>query len=108
MSPWDPPMAHYPDGSTAIVDYDPGYTPPYTWPIIGPIMILMCLFSVNLLILPPTAFVVAAKQFLMAIRLNNVLKVGQKLYVWTAWSIGVLCILYLLFWGRYIADWFLD
>ena len=81
LSAWNPPPYRQSDGNIGIVDYDPAYTPPAVWPVIGPAMYAMCWFSVSLIYFPPTAPVVSIAMAVLAIRLRHLLTTRQSLFV---------------------------
>ena len=108
LSSWDPPVSQFSDGTLGIGDYDPKYTLPAVWPVIGPIMYYMCWLSIGLIIFPPTGPVVSIAYFVLAIRLRHVLTVRQSLLVWIAWAIGLPPVLYMIFWGGPVFEWIAD
>jgi hypothetical protein len=108
LSPWNPPPFHFDDGNVGIGDYDPKYTRPAVWPVIGPVMYVMSWAGVGLMIFPPIAPVVSIAVFVLAIRLRHVLTKWQSRFVWASWTIGLVPVLYLLFWGLKVFDWIAD
>lgn len=108
LSTWNPPVSIFNDGTTGIHDYDPKFTPPATWPTIGPIMYEMCWLSIYLLLFPPVAPVVSIALLTLAIRLRNVLSRRQKLVALLAWSVGSLPLLCMIFWGGHVLEWIAD
>jgi hypothetical protein len=59
LAGWNPPVSQDDTGKTWKADYDPKFTPPATWPIVGPAMYAMSYFSPILVVCPPTAPLVA-------------------------------------------------
>lgn len=108
ISPWDPPPGHFPDGRVEVVDYDPGYTPPGTWPIAGDILILMTVCSVGLIVIPPTAPIVSIALLAMAIRLRRSLTRSQAICVGAIWLLGTIPTIYMVVWGWKVWDWAFD
>jgi hypothetical protein len=108
LSGWNPPISCDEDGRTWISDYDPKFTPPATWPIIGPVMDLMCCCSMVLTFIPPTAEIVTVALPVMAIRLRNTLTLRQSICAWTVWAAGAVPTLYMVVWGRKVFEWLLD
>jgi hypothetical protein len=108
LSTWNPPPFHHTDGTIGIVDYDPVFTRPAVWPVIGPIMYVMSWLSFSLMFIPPTAPVVSIAIFVLAIRLRHVLTSWQSLCVWAAWAIGIVPVLYMLWWGGKVLQWIGD
>jgi hypothetical protein len=108
LSGWDPPLSQFSNGTFGISDYDPKNTPPAIWPVIGPIMYIMCYLSIGLIIFPPTGPVVSIACFALAIRLRQVLTMQQSLIVWIAWAIGLPSLLYMIFWGGPVFEWIAD
>ena len=108
LSPWNPPQFHFQDGTIGVRDYDPKFTRPGVWPVIGPIMLVMTWLSIGLMILPPTAPVVAIALLVLAIRLRRVLTKRQSIFVWSSWAIGLGPVLYLVLWGGKVFEWIVD
>lgn len=108
LSNWDPPPSQLSDGTVGVYDYDPKSTPPAVWPIIGPLLYVMCWLSFALVIFPPTGPIVSIACFVLAIRLRHVLTTRQNLVVWIAWGLGLPPLLYLIFWGGHVLEWIAD
>lgn len=108
LTGWNPPPFLERDGTFGIGDYDPKFTRPGVWPVIGPIMLTMTLFSLALLYVPPLAPIVAVCILVSAIRLRHVLTVRQSLSVWTLWLFGLLPIAYMYYWGGKVIEWLMD
>jgi hypothetical protein len=89
MSPWNPPPFQFSDGTIGISDYDPKFTRPVVWPVIGPVMYVMSRLSMLLMIFPPTAPAVTIAAFVLASRLWPVLTKQQLLFVSTSWVISL-------------------
>lgn len=107
-STWNPPPFHYSDGTIGISDYDPKFTRPAIWPVIGPVMFVMCWLSGSLMIIPPTAPVVSIAVVVLATRLRHVLTMWQSLFVWVSWAMGLVPVLYLVLWGGKVLEWIAD
>ena len=106
---WDPPLFHYRDGTIGISDYDPKFTKPGIWPVVGPIWIMLSfLLSIGLMIFPPVAPVIAVTVPLLAFRLRHVLTSRQKFYAWSLWLIGLPPVLYMICWGVRVLEWIAD
>lgn len=108
LSTWNPPVSRFSDGRIGIYDYDPKYTPPAVWPVIGPIMYIMCWLSGSLIFFPPTSLIVSIASFNLAVRLRHVLTERQMLVAWMTWVIGILPTLYMFFWGGHVIEWIAD
>jgi hypothetical protein len=108
LSAWNPPVSSYSDGRTGVGDYDPKWTPPAIWPVIGPAFYTMCIAGIGLMILPPTAPALVVLSALMAMRFRRVLTASQKHLVCSLWVVGSLPTLYLLVWGLKVLEWIAD
>ena len=101
---WNPPVSQDETGRTWKADYDPKYTPPATWPIIGLTMYTMCWVSTMVVACPPIAPLVAMFTLFLLWRTS----VGRTKLLITGWAMGCLPIVYLLVWGVKILDWIAD
>jgi hypothetical protein len=108
LTSWDPPLSRFRDGTLGISDYDPKHTLPATWPVIGPILFMMCWLSVGLMVFPPTGPIVLIALFVSMIRLRQVLSPPQNLLAWMAWAFGSVPVFYLICWGGKVLDWIAD
>lgn len=80
LSEWDLPPFHFSDGTVGVADYDPKFTRPAVWPIIGRFMLTMCWLSMCLMFIPPTALVFSIAVFVSAIRHRRVLTSRQSFF----------------------------
>ena len=105
----DPPLFLFRDGTIGISDYDPKFTMPGVWPVVGPIWIMLSfLLSIGLMIFPPVAPVVAVTTPVLSFRLRYMLTSRQTVYAWNLWLIGLLPVLYMVCWGGRVLEWIAD
>jgi hypothetical protein len=101
---WNPPISRDETGKTWKANYDPKFTPPGTWPIIGPTMYTMCWVSTMVVVCPPIAPFVAMFTLFLLWRAS----VGRTRLIVAGWTMGCLPIAYLLIWGVKVLDWIAD
>ena len=101
---WNPPVSQDETGRKWKGDYDPKFTPPATWPILGPTMYTMCWVSIALVVCPPIAPLVAMFTLLLLWRVSA----GRTKLLIAGWTMACLPIVYLLVWGVKVLDWIAD
>jgi hypothetical protein len=96
------------DGTIGFDDYDPKFTRPATWPVIGPVLFHMCWASLSLLICPPIGPGVAILLLTLTLIHRGSMSRPQARQIFAWWAVGLIPQLYFVVWGGNLVEWLLD
>lgn len=105
---WNPPMASDGLGNTWCDDYDPKYTPPFSWPEIGPVMHSTSCYLLLLGIFPPLVPLVAFAVPCVLWKYRECYTHHRRCVLLSLWGVGLSPLVYLAVWGSKVASWLAD
>lgn len=108
VSGWNPPLSVDEEGTVWRGDYDPKFTPPASWPIVGGVLHAMCVYSIGIVVCPPVAPLVALTSGILLLRYRRFNTRRQLRLTFALWSAALCPLLYLIVWGDKVLSWIAD